>query len=92
MAIAPHRAPGTRRLQAAAELLGAPLTKTGHIALLFARVLTSVPAMLTHYRREFMRILADIAWGNGSIVVGGGTVGVAVVLGMTAGALAAVEG
>ncbi|MEZ0364068.1 ABC transporter permease [Mycobacterium sp. pUA109] len=47
--------------------------------------------MLLYFRREMLRILADVSWGNGSIVVGGGTVNVAVVLGLTAGALVAVE-
>ncbi|MGB3481113.1 MAG: ABC transporter permease [Mycobacterium sp.] len=58
----------------------------------FGRVLVTTPVMLRRYRREFLRNLSDIAWGNGSIVVGGGTVGVALVLGVTAGALLAVEG
>jgi ABC-type transport system involved in resistance to organic solvents, permease component len=48
--------------------------------------------MMRDFRREMLRLLADIAWGNGSIVVGGGTVNVAVVLGLTAGTLVAVEG
>ncbi len=51
-----------------------------------------MPIVLRQYRTEFLRLLSNIAWGNGSIVVGGGTAGVAVVLGFTAGALVAVEG
>ena len=47
---------------------------------------------LRHYRGEFVRLLSDIAWGNGSLVVGGGTAGVAVVLGITVGALVGIEG
>ena len=43
-------------------------------------------------RGEFLRLLSNITWGNGSIVVGGGTAGVAVVLGMTVGALVGIEG
>jgi len=58
----------------------------------FGRIVASVPTMTRHYRREMLRLLADIAWGNGSIVVGGGTVNVALVLGLTAGALIAIEG
>ena len=58
----------------------------------FGRIVVSIPAMMRYYRREMLRLLADIAWGNGSIVVGGGTVNVALVLGMTSGALVAVEG
>jgi phospholipid/cholesterol/gamma-HCH transport system permease protein len=58
----------------------------------FVRALMSVPIALRHYRSEFVRLLSDIAWGNGSLVVGGGTAGVAIVLGMTVGALVGLEG
>lgn len=69
-----------------------PTIRLGHMLVFFVRALVSVPASLRQYRKEFLRLLSDIAWGNGSIVVGGGTAGVAVVLGFTAGALVAVEG
>ncbi len=58
----------------------------------FVRAVTGVPVALRHYRSEFVRLLSDIAWGNGSLVVGGGTAGVAVVLGITVGALVGIEG
>ncbi|MFV0494266.1 ABC transporter permease [Mycobacterium sp.] len=58
----------------------------------FVRALTAVPVTLRHYSGEFLRLLSNITWGNGSIVVGGGTAGVAVVLGMTVGALVGIEG
>jgi phospholipid/cholesterol/gamma-HCH transport system permease protein len=66
--------------------------KLGHIMYFFGRIIITVPLTLKRYRKEFTRILADIAWGNGSIVVGGGTIGVAMVLGGTAGALIGIEG
>jgi phospholipid/cholesterol/gamma-HCH transport system permease protein len=69
-----------------------PTIRLGHMLVFFVRAVAAVPTSLRHYRREFLRLLSDIAWGNGSIVVGGGTAGVAVVLGFTAGALVAVEG
>jgi len=58
----------------------------------FVRAAVAVPTSLRNYRKEFLRLLSDIAWGNGSIVVGGGTAGVVVVLGITAGSLVAIEG
>ncbi|MCH9668613.1 MAG: ABC transporter permease [Actinomycetia bacterium] len=66
--------------------------RLGHMLMFFVRVVAGVPVVLKNYRKEFHRLLSDIAWGNGSIVVGGGTIGVAVVLGVTAGALVALEG
>jgi phospholipid/cholesterol/gamma-HCH transport system permease protein len=87
-----YRPRGTGPVVEAAGTVGRTVAKAGHMMYLFGRVVTSIPIMLRQYRREFLRILADVAWGNGSIVVGGGTVGVALVLGVSAGALTAVEG
>jgi phospholipid/cholesterol/gamma-HCH transport system permease protein len=71
-----------------------PVARAGHILNFFGQILGSVPWTLRSatYRKEFLRTLSDIAWGNGSIVVGGGTIGVALVLGIAAGALTGVEG
>ena len=66
--------------------------RTGHMVEFFGRVILAVPIMWLRFRKEFLRLLSDITWGNGSIVVGGGTLNVAGVLGVTAGALVAVEG
>lgn len=68
------------------------VAKAGHMMYFISRILASIPLMLRSYPLEFMRNLSDIAWGNGSIVVGGGTIGVALVLGASAGALISVEG
>lgn len=59
----------------------------------FIRAVAAVPIVLRHYRTEFARLLSDITWGgNGSLVVGGGTAGVALVLGVTVGAIVGIEG
>ena len=68
------------------------VARAGHMVHFFGRIVVSIPAMLRHYRREMLRLLSDIAWGNGSVVVGGGTIAVALALGLIAGALVAVEG
>jgi phospholipid/cholesterol/gamma-HCH transport system permease protein len=69
-----------------------PVIRLGHMLVFFVRALVAVPVALRHYRAEFGRLLSDIAWGNGSLVVGGGTAGVAIVLGITVGALVGIEG
>ncbi len=74
------------------RVAAAPTMRLGHMLVFFVRAVLAVPIVLRQYRTEFLRLLSNIAWGNGSIVVGGGTAGVAVVLGFTAGALVAVEG
>jgi len=48
------------------------------------------PQALTRYRAQTIQTVTDLAWGRGSIVVGGGTALVMVVLGAAAGATVAV--
>jgi phospholipid/cholesterol/gamma-HCH transport system permease protein len=92
MAVAPYIPTFARPFVRAWRSTTGPLIRLGHMLVFFVRAVASVPTVLRHYRKEFLRLLSDIAWGNGSIVVGGGTAGVAVVLGFTAGALVAIEG
>ena len=87
-----YQIPGARPVVQAVTAASLTVARAGHMIHFFGRIVVSIPAMMRHYRREMLRLLADIAWGNGSIVVGGGTVNVALVLGMTSGALVAVEG
>jgi phospholipid/cholesterol/gamma-HCH transport system permease protein len=84
--------PVARPFLGAYRRVSKPIVALGHMLVFIVRAVTAVPTVLRHYRKEFLRLLSDIAWGNGSIVVGGGTAGVAVVLGFTAGALVAIEG
>ncbi len=69
-----------------------PILRLGHLLVFFVRALAAAPIAIRHYRGEFLRLLSNIAWGNGSLVVGGGTAGVTVVLGVTVGALVGIEG
>lgn len=69
-----------------------PIRRLGHLLVFFVQALVAVPLAVRQYRSEFLRLLSNITWGNGSIVVGGGTAGVAVVLGVTVGALIGIEG
>ncbi|WP_169586212.1 ABC transporter permease [Antrihabitans stalactiti] len=54
--------------------------RAGHQVFFFIRSLASIPIALKHYPKEVWRLLSDVTWGNGSIVVGGGTIGVVVIL------------
>ncbi|TCJ96457.1 ABC transporter permease [Nocardia alba] len=84
--------PGVRPLYRAASRLASGAMRVGHMGTFLFRALISIPVMLRHYRKEFLRILSDITWGNGSIVVGGGTAGVIIVLGAAGGAIVGLEG
>ncbi len=54
--------------------------------------LRNVPSTLRLYPAEMLRQLKDIAWGSGAILVGGGTVGVMVLLSVSAGTSLGIEG
>lgn len=68
------------------------LAVIGTQATFVRRVLQSIPATLVNYRQETFRILADISWGTGAVLVGGGTVGVMVLLSLSAGTSLGIEG
>ncbi|WP_019927297.1 ABC transporter permease [Nocardia sp. BMG111209] len=85
----PH---GTRYVSGTFEAAARGFMRQGHIATFFLHAVTSIPLMMRHYRKEFLRLLSDVTWGNGSIVVGGGTAGVIIVLGGASGAIIGLEG
>jgi phospholipid/cholesterol/gamma-HCH transport system permease protein len=68
------------------------LAQVGDFATFGARTLAAVPATVRLYHREVLRQLKDIAWGSGALIVGGGTVGVMVLLALSAGTSLGIEG
>ncbi|BBX30103.1 MlaE family ABC transporter permease [Mycolicibacterium alvei] len=82
---------GVRTLASALRRTVLSVRQLGHLLAFFVEAVTAIPIALRHYRREFFRLMSDVTWGNGSIVAGGGTAGVAAVLGVTAGALIGIE-
>lgn len=54
--------------------------RLGHQTITFFQALAAIPFALKHYRKEVLRLTADVGWGNGSLVVGGGTVGIVIIL------------
>ena len=70
----------------------AGLAQAGDFATFAARTLTAVPTTVRLYHREVLRQLKDIAWGSGALIVGGGTVGVMVLLALSAGTSLGIEG
>lgn len=79
-------------LERAASAAAGPVLKLGHILVFAGQAIAGVPVVLRSYRKEYSRLLSDVAWGNGSLVVGGGTAGVAVVLGIVVGVMVGIEG
>ena len=87
-----HYPAGTRPLVGAAQATSYQMARNGHIVAFFFRTLAGIPIVFKKYPREFLRLSSDVTWGNGSIVVGGGTAGVVLVVGAAAGAVVAIEG
>ncbi len=50
-----------------------------------------LPITVRKYRRETMLVMNNLAWGRGSIIVDGGVVSVLAILGVTVGAIVAIE-
>ncbi|WP_446224691.1 MlaE family ABC transporter permease [Nocardia sp. IBHARD005] len=73
-----------KRISAAGESLG-------FVAVFVWQVFSSMPLTLRRYRDETLRAVTDMTWGRGSIIVGGGTVPMMIVLGLVMGASVGVE-
>ncbi|MCZ4499533.1 MAG: transporter permease [Marmoricola sp.] len=54
--------------------------------------LGAIPATIRSYHKEVLRQLKDVAWGSGAIIVGGGTIGVMILLALSAGTSLGIEG
>ncbi|MGE2692814.1 ABC transporter permease [Mycolicibacterium pulveris] len=89
---APYYPRGVRPIVEATTSVAGLGVLLGHMLTFFARAVAGFPLALTRYRKAFLTVLSDITWGNGSIVVGGGTAWVIIVLGATAGAIVGIEG
>ncbi|MCH5644840.1 ABC transporter permease [Gordonia sp. ABSL49_1] len=83
--------PRARRLADAASLPGRLLAMLGHQLRFAAQVIGAVPHTLRHYRNQTLAVLGDMMWGSGTVIVGGGTVAVLVVLGASVGGSIGVE-
>ncbi|WP_179475275.1 MlaE family ABC transporter permease [Mycolicibacterium vinylchloridicum] len=64
----------------------------GHQVSFLAQVLGAIPHTLKHYRHQTGVLLVDVMWGNGSLIVGGGTIGVLVFMGAAVGGAVGIEG
>ncbi|MGO3328134.1 ABC transporter permease [Gordonia sp. (in: high G+C Gram-positive bacteria)] len=87
--------PALRPLQWGRKAIAGPrdgLVAMGHLITFLVRSIALAPITFRHYKKEVWRLLSDVAWGNGAIVVGGGTVGVMVILGVMGGATVGIEG
>jgi phospholipid/cholesterol/gamma-HCH transport system permease protein len=80
------------RLGRAARRPYMTLAGLGHQASFVLRSFGSIPLVLRLYPGEVLRLLGDICWGSGALVVGGGIIGVVVLLALFTGASVGIEG
>jgi phospholipid/cholesterol/gamma-HCH transport system permease protein len=64
----------------------------GEQAFFYGRSLQSIPNAVRLYRRETARLVAEMAFGTGGLLVVGGTVGVSALLTLASGGVIAVQG
>jgi phospholipid/cholesterol/gamma-HCH transport system permease protein len=63
----------------------------GHVLTFFGLVLGAIPHTFRSYGRQIRGTLIDLTWGNGRIIVGGGTLSVLAVLGLSIGGVIGLE-
>ncbi|MRH86343.1 ABC transporter permease [Nocardia sp. SYP-A9097] len=68
------------------------VARIGHQVFFFLRSLGSMPMAFKHYPKEVWRLLSDVTWGNGNLIVGGGTIGVVLILSAFGGMTVAIQG
>ena len=80
------------RLRNIASGIQAPVDEFGEQALFYGETVRYVPNALTRYRKETIRLIAEMTMGAGALVMIGGTVGVAAFLTLASGGVIAVQG
>jgi phospholipid/cholesterol/gamma-HCH transport system permease protein len=86
------RAQASDALVRVVEGIVGSLAQVGDFATFAGRTLLAIPRTVLLYHREALRQLKDIAWGSGAIIVGGGTIGVMILLALSAGTSLGIEG
>ncbi|MFC6011598.1 MlaE family ABC transporter permease [Nocardia lasii] len=81
-----------RQLKAVGKAPAGLLARLGHQVFFFLRSIGSIPLAFKQYPKEVWRLLSDVTWGNGNIVVGGGTIGVILIISAFGGMTVAVQG
>lgn len=73
------------------RFLNEPFRIAGQWVTFIAQSLWLLPVTLRKYRRETLQVMNNLAWGRGSVIVDGGVISVLAVLGITVGAIVAIE-
>jgi phospholipid/cholesterol/gamma-HCH transport system permease protein len=80
------------RVRRSLDGLAASWNRIGAQTRFYATTLGAIPEAVTRYRKELLRLIAQMGLGAGALAVVGGTVAIVGFLTMTTGALVAVQG
>jgi phospholipid/cholesterol/gamma-HCH transport system permease protein len=89
------RGRGDRTLLRAKRVASAPLTvleNAGEQMSFYVRAIGWIPRTLIHYKKEVLRLLAEVTFGTGALAVIGGTIGVIVMLSGATGVVVGLQG
>ncbi|MDR3662847.1 MAG: ABC transporter permease [Mycobacterium sp.] len=78
-----------------ADFGGAPgrlFDSLGHVAVFVVTAVAHIPHALRHYRKEVLRLIAEVGMGTGAMAVIGGTVAIIGFVTLAAGSLIAIQG
>lgn len=84
--------PGIQRIRNAGTRSMSLVESVGFALAFVLEAFMSIPITLRRYRSQTMVMITDMTWGRGSLVVGGGTVPVLVILGVAIGAGVGIQG
>lgn len=80
-----------RALAGPVRSLSGTFRTAGQWVTFIAQTFWLLPITVRRYRRETLRVMNNLAWGRGSIIVDGGVISVLAILGVTVGAIVAIE-
>ena len=90
--VAPMSYDATLRVRRFFHRFAGPMDAFGEQALFYGESMRYIPNALTRYRKETIRLIAEMTMGTGALVLIGGTVGVAAFLTLASGGVIAVQG
>ena len=68
-----------------------PFRAAGQWTFFIAQTVWLLPITVRRYRRETLRVMNNLAWGRGSVIVDGGVISVLAILGIAVGGIVAIE-
>ncbi|RDI68370.1 ABC transporter permease [Nocardia pseudobrasiliensis] len=81
----------SRTVDRALRPMSAGLAEVGQVVVFIAHTVWLLPVTVRHYRSQTMRMLNNLAWGRGSLIVDGGVVSTMLIMGLAVGAIVSIE-